>query len=52
VIAGNAPAQAQQPLLRLRGVKKTFGPVQALAGIDLDILAGRVTARIPAPEER
>lgn len=38
MIAGNAPARAQQPLLRLRGVTKAFGPVQALTGIDLDIV--------------
>jgi ABC-type sugar transport system ATPase subunit len=44
--ADNAPAQAQPPLLRLRGVKKTFGPVQALTGIDLDIPAGQVTALV------
>jgi ABC-type sugar transport system ATPase subunit len=44
--ANNAPAQAQQPLLRLRGVSKTFGPVQALTGIDLDIPAGQVTALV------
>jgi ABC-type sugar transport system ATPase subunit len=46
MIADNAPAQARQPLLRLRGVTKTFGPVQALTGIDLDIPAGQVTALI------
>jgi ABC-type sugar transport system ATPase subunit len=33
-----------QPLLRLAGVGKNFGPVQALHGIDLDIPAGKVTA--------
>jgi ABC-type sugar transport system ATPase subunit len=44
--ADNAPAQAQQPLLRLRGVSKTFGPVQALADIDLEIPAGQVTALV------
>jgi len=32
------------PLLRLRGIGKNFGPVQALADIDLDIPAGKVTA--------
>jgi ABC-type sugar transport system ATPase subunit len=31
-------------LLRLHGVGKNFGPVQALAGVDLDIPAGQVTA--------
>ena len=32
------------PLLRLRGVSKHFGPVQALTEVDLDIPAGQVTA--------
>ena len=32
------------PLLRLRGVGKAFGPVQALSGVDLDIQVGSVTA--------
>jgi ABC-type sugar transport system ATPase subunit len=44
--ADYAPAQAQQPLLRLRGVSKTFGPVQALSDVDLDIPAGQVTALV------
>jgi ABC-type sugar transport system ATPase subunit len=34
------------PLLRLRGVGKSFGPVQALTGVDLDIPAGQVTALV------
>ena len=34
----------EQPLLQLRGVSKSFGPVQALADVDLDIPAGAVTA--------
>jgi ABC-type sugar transport system ATPase subunit len=34
------------PLLQLRNVGKSFGPVQALAGIDLDISAGQVTALV------
>jgi D-xylose transport system ATP-binding protein len=33
-----------QELLRLAGVGKNFGPVQALHGIDLDIPVGKVTA--------
>jgi ABC-type sugar transport system ATPase subunit len=37
---------AAQPLLRLRGVGKTFGPVRALTDIDLDIPAGQVTALV------
>jgi D-xylose transport system ATP-binding protein len=34
------------PLLRLRGIGKHFGAVQALTGIDLDIPAGQVTALV------
>ncbi len=33
-----------QPLLCLRGVRKSFGPTQVLHGIDLDIHAGEVVA--------
>jgi ABC-type sugar transport system ATPase subunit len=33
-------------LLRLRGIGKSFGAVQALVGIDLDIPAGQVTALV------
>jgi ABC-type sugar transport system ATPase subunit len=32
------------PLLRLRGISKSFGPVQALTDVDLDIRSGEVTA--------
>jgi len=35
-----------QPLLRLRGIGKRFGPVQALTDIDLDVPAGKVTALV------
>src|SRR6187551_3350686 len=34
------------PLLRLKGVSKNFGPVQALQDVDLEIQAGEVTALI------
>ncbi len=54
--AGGAPAGAgsgqagaadpSAPLLRLRGLGKSFGPVRALADIDLDIPAGQVTALV------
>jgi ABC-type sugar transport system ATPase subunit len=37
-------ADAGQPLLQLKDVGKSFGPVQALTGINLDIPAGQVTA--------
>jgi ABC-type sugar transport system ATPase subunit len=37
-------ANGDTPLLRLENIGKSFGPVQALSGIDLDIPAGQVTA--------
>lgn len=39
--AGPDPAP---PLLRLRAIDKSFGPVQALTAVDLDVPAGQVTA--------
>ncbi|WP_051173845.1 ATP-binding cassette domain-containing protein [Amycolatopsis orientalis] len=39
------PAEAT-PLLRVRGLVKKFGPLQALAGVDLDLPAGEVTALV------
>ena len=33
-----------EPLLRVQGVYKSFGPVQALADVNLDLPAGQVTA--------
>jgi ABC-type sugar transport system ATPase subunit len=50
--AGRAPSgaasvdQGDAPLLRLRGIGKSFGPVHALVGIDLDIPEGQVTALV------
>ena len=35
-----------EPLLRLSGIGKNFGPVQALSGIDLEVPAGQVTALV------
>jgi ABC-type sugar transport system ATPase subunit len=35
---------AGEPLLKLRGLDKHFGPVQALYHVDLDLPAGKVTA--------
>src|SRR5579864_8811126 len=40
---GGAVAPAE-PLLKLRGIDKHFGPVQALFQVDLDLPAGQVTA--------
>ncbi len=46
--AGQPPVAAAvagtEPLLRLRGISKHFGAVQALYGVDLDLPAGYVTA--------
>jgi ABC-type sugar transport system ATPase subunit len=35
---------ATEPLLKVRGIDKHFGPVQALYHVDLDLPAGQVTA--------
>ena len=44
-IAPTGPTGVEElPLLRLRGVSKHFGPVQALTDVNLDIPAGQVTA--------
>ena len=44
--ANSAPADGTAPLLQLRGVTKTFGPVRALTGVDLDVPPGKVTALV------
>jgi ABC-type sugar transport system ATPase subunit len=41
--APTAPG-GNEPLLKLRGISKHFGAVQALFGVDLDLPAGQVTA--------
>ncbi len=35
-----------EPLLRLKGISKHFGPVHALSNVDLDVPAARVTALV------
>ncbi len=40
------PGELFAPLLRLRGVGKSFGAVQALADVNLDIAEGQVTALV------
>jgi D-xylose transport system ATP-binding protein len=35
-----------EPLLRLRGIQKSFGAVHVLRGVDLDVRAGEVTALV------
>ena len=42
--SGAAEANGADPLLRLVGVGKSFGPVRALTGVDLDVPPGQVTA--------
>src|SRR6476659_3690877 len=39
-------ADASTPLLSLRNIQKSFGAVNVLRGIDLDVRAGRVTALV------
>ncbi|MCM4084379.1 ATP-binding cassette domain-containing protein [Actinoplanes sp. TRM88002] len=36
--------ETTEPLLRLRDIRKSFGAVQALGGVDLDVPAAQVTA--------
>jgi D-xylose transport system ATP-binding protein len=43
-VAAPPPAGREQPLLRLRGICKTFGAVQVLTDVDLDVDAGEVVA--------
>ena len=40
------PITATDPIIELIGVKKTFGPVSVLKGIDLKVYPGRVTALV------
>jgi ABC-type sugar transport system ATPase subunit len=39
-------AASDGPLLALKGLSKSFGPVRALTGVDLEIPAGKVTALV------
>ncbi len=41
---GVGASPGEEPLLRLRGISKHFGAVQALYGVDLDLPKGQVTA--------
>ena len=43
---GSAPAASDRPLLELKGVNKSFGPVQVLHDVDLKVRSGRVTALV------
>ena len=44
--AGNGAAKDGAPLLQLKAVTKTFGPVRALSEVDLSVPAGKVTALV------
>ena len=43
---GPTPSTSGQPLVELRGVNKSFGPVQVLHDVDLTVRLGRVTALV------
>ena len=45
-VQGAAEEDLGEPLLRLHGIDKNFGPVQALVDVDLDIPVGKVTALV------
>ena len=35
-----------EPILRISGLRKSFGPIEALRGVDLDLYAGEVLALV------
>ena len=39
---------ADQPILQVRGLRKSFGPLEVLKGIDLDVAKGEVVCVIGA----
>src|SRR5213592_239909 len=41
--SGGDVVEGSEPLLKVRGIDKHFGPVQALYGVDLDLPTGQVT---------
>jgi D-xylose transport system ATP-binding protein len=40
------PRAASEPILRLRGIEKSFGPVNVLKGVDFEARTGEVTALV------
>ncbi|MGG1947835.1 ATP-binding cassette domain-containing protein [Trinickia sp. NRRL B-1857] len=47
LVDDSSPIDASaEPLLRLHGIEKHFGAVQAVDGVDLDVPAGKVTALV------
>jgi ABC-type sugar transport system ATPase subunit len=45
-LAAQGSAVAGEPLLKVRGIEKNFGPVRALHNVNLDLPAGQVTALV------
>jgi ABC-type sugar transport system ATPase subunit len=45
-LAAQSSAVAGEPLLKVRGIEKNFGPVRALHNVNLDLPAGQVTALV------
>jgi len=41
--SGGDGVDGSEPLLKVRGIDKHYGPVQALYGVNLDLPAGQVT---------
>ena len=37
-----SPAALSEPLIQVRGVRHSYGGVQAVAGVDLDVAGGQV----------
>jgi ABC-type sugar transport system ATPase subunit len=46
VTTAEPPRNGAGPLLSLKGITKTFGPVRALTNVDLDVPRGKVTALV------
>jgi ABC-type sugar transport system ATPase subunit len=46
VATAEPPRNGSGPLLALKGVSKTFGPVRALTDVDLEVPPGKVTALV------
>lgn len=42
----NGTSSGVEPLMSLRGIRKSFGAVDVLKGVDLDVWAGQVTALV------
>jgi D-xylose transport system ATP-binding protein len=36
----------ETPIIQLRNIRKSFGPVEVLKGVDMDVFAGKVTALV------